>query len=87
MNKNYIPNRRQCLQHAACGFGAIALHDMVRAATSFSGAPALDFNPRVKRVIFLFMAGGPSQLDLFDPKDYIRDYDSFLSLTKKSVNQ
>ena len=34
---------------------------------------ALDITPRVKRVIFLFMAGGPSQMDLFDPKDYIRD--------------
>ena len=73
MNNNFIPNRRQCLQHAACGFGAIALHDMVRAATSSSSAQTLEFTPRVKRVIFLFMAGGPSQLDLFDPKDYIRD--------------
>jgi uncharacterized protein (DUF1501 family) len=76
MNFKLIPNRRQCLQHAACGFGALALHDMIHAATSeatsASKGRVLDIAPRVKRVIFLFMAGGPSQLDLFDPKDYIR---------------
>ena len=73
MNINQLPNRRQCLQHAACGFGALALHDIAHAASTPSGARALDFAPRVKRVIFLFMSGGPSQMDLFDPKDYIRD--------------
>ena len=71
MNFNSIPNRRQCLQHAACGFGALALHDMLHAADKASRARALDFTPRAKRVIFLFMAGGPSQMDLFDPKEYI----------------
>lgn len=75
MNFNFLPNRRQCLQHAACGFGALALHDMMHAAASestraFSGR-VLDVTPQVKRVIFLFMAGGPSQMDLFDPKPYI----------------
>jgi uncharacterized protein (DUF1501 family) len=77
MNFKLFPNRRQCLQHAACGFGALALHDMIHAAASesanaFSGR-ILDVTPRAKRVIFLFMAGGPSQMDLFDPKDYIRE--------------
>ncbi len=71
------PNRRQCLHHAACGFGALALHDMLHAAASESANASrgriLDVTPRVKRVIFLFMAGGPSQMDLFDPKDYIRN--------------
>ncbi len=71
-----IPNRRQCLQQSACGFGALALHDMLHAAvdqsTSASNGRVLDVIPRVKRIIFLFMAGGPSQMDLFDPKDYIR---------------
>ena len=77
MNFKVMPNRRQCLQHAACGFGALALHDMLQAAASesanASSGRGLDVTPRAKRVIFLFMAGGPSQMDLFDPKDYIRD--------------
>jgi uncharacterized protein (DUF1501 family) len=73
MNFKRTPSRRQCLQHAACGFGALALHDMIHAATNAINGRALDITPRVKRVIFLFMAGGPSQMDLFDPKDYIRD--------------
>lgn len=68
-----FPSRRRCLQRAACGFGALALHDMIRGASSVAGESRLDFTPRVKRVIFLFMSGGPSQIDLFDPKDYIRD--------------
>jgi hypothetical protein len=77
MNFNLIPNRRRCLQHAACGFGALAFHDMLDAAVSdsvnASSGRKFDVTPRVNRVIFLFMAGGPSQLDLFDPKDYIRN--------------
>jgi len=71
MNFNPIANRRQCLQHAACGFGALALQGMLHAAEKDTGARGLDFTPRAKRVIFLFMAGGPSQMDLFDPKEYI----------------
>ena len=31
------------------------------------------FRPRAKRVIFLFMAGAPSQLDLFDPKPKLKE--------------
>jgi hypothetical protein len=75
MNTRLLLNRRQCLQHAACGFGALALQDMLHAAANESAKAAsgrvLDVTPRAKRVIFLFMAGGPSQMDLFDPKDYI----------------
>src|SRR4051794_41363347 len=33
------------------------------------------FTPRAKRCIFIFMDGGPSQLDLFDPKPSLRRYD------------
>ena len=40
-----------------------------------SGLPSLHFAPRAKRVIFLFMAGGPSQLDLFDDKPSLHKYD------------
>ena len=63
--------RRQMLRTTACGFGSLALADMLHAASNpdarIPGPP-----PKAKRVIFLFMAGGPSQQDLFDPKEFIR---------------
>ncbi|MCC6510123.1 MAG: DUF1501 domain-containing protein [Pirellulaceae bacterium] len=65
-------NRRQMLQSAGCGFGGLALADILRAASNPSAARIPDCEPKAKRVIFLFMAGGPSQHDLFDPKAYIR---------------
>ncbi len=64
-------SRRQMLSAAACGFGSLALADMLR-ATSLSDARIPGLIPKAKRVIFLFMAGGPSQHDLFDPKEFIR---------------
>ncbi len=65
-------SRRAWLRRTACGFGAMALHDLVRAAESPLAPRAPGITPRAKRVIFLFMQGGPSQPDLFDPKDYIK---------------
>ena len=63
--------RRQLLQSAACGFGGLALNGML-ADTSCAASPlaarAPHFPARARRVIFLFIAGGPSQGDLFAPK-------------------
>ncbi|MFN0077432.1 MAG: DUF1501 domain-containing protein [Prosthecobacter sp.] len=64
--------RRTWLRRTATGFGALALHDLVRAAQSPLATRAPQMPAKAKRVIFLFMSGGPSQPDLFDPKDYIR---------------
>jgi hypothetical protein len=68
-------SRRRFLQDAACGFGGLALSgmlsDLARASTSTLAVQSPHFKPRAKRVIFLFMAGGPSQPDLFDPKQLI----------------
>jgi hypothetical protein len=65
--------RRQWLRGTCCGFGALALHDLARAASDPAAArlPGVT-SSRAKRVIFLFMAGGPSQPDLFDPKEAVR---------------
>ena len=68
--------RRRWLQEAGCGFGAVALSALMAGERSTfaagSGgsarAPRPHFTPRAKRVIFLFMHGGPSHVDLFDPK-------------------
>lgn len=64
-------NRRQMLRRAGAGFGSLALaallaDDTVAAQPAASRLP--HFPARAKRVIFLFMPGGPSQVDTFDPK-------------------
>ena len=67
--------RRDLLQNAACGFGGVALGSMITSRSRAAGGPlavrAPHFSPRATRVIFLFMGGGPSQGDLFAPKEYI----------------
>jgi hypothetical protein len=60
-------NRRQFIQQASMGLGALALGTLAK-PTHASTQPTHHFTPSAKRVIFLFMAGGPSQLDLFDHK-------------------
>ncbi|GAA4421543.1 DUF1501 domain-containing protein [Bremerella cremea] len=62
--------RRQLLQSSAWGFGGLALGQMMSqdAAASEGILSQLHHTPKAKRVIFLFQAGGPSQLDLFDHK-------------------
>lgn len=66
-------NRRRLLQTAALGFGGLALADIVQAATNPQAARSPGIVPKAKRVIFLFMAGGPSQHDLFQEKKFIAD--------------
>jgi hypothetical protein len=57
-------NRRQALRRFANGFGVLGLASLL-GEQSFG---AVHFPARAKRVIFLFMSGGPSHVDLFDPK-------------------
>src|SRR6186997_1494295 len=66
-----LMSRRVALRQSALGFGFLAFADLLRG----SDAPAPHFAPRAKRVIFLFMKGGPSHLDTFDPKPLLdRDH-------------
>ncbi|MEZ5398584.1 MAG: DUF1501 domain-containing protein [Bryobacteraceae bacterium] len=59
--------RREALCRAANGFGGLALLDLItREARAATRAP--HHPPKAKAVIFLFMDGGPSQMDTFDPK-------------------
>jgi hypothetical protein len=62
--------RRDMLRSSAGGFGALAMAAMANKANAASASPVQipHFKPRAKRVIFLFMWGGPSHVDLFDPK-------------------
>ncbi|MCA9118360.1 MAG: DUF1501 domain-containing protein, partial [Planctomycetaceae bacterium] len=72
-------DRRSMLSLASCGFGSVALaallHGESQAADSSAGVkgrPEPHHAPRAKRVIFLYMDGGPSQVDTFDPKPRLR---------------
>ena len=66
--------RRRFLQHCGTGMGALALSSLLnpslQAAAPDSGPAlkALHFAPKAKNIIYLFQSGGPSHLDLFDPK-------------------
>jgi hypothetical protein len=64
----FLPSRRDVLRQTALGFGALALTDLLHAADAPATAKAAHSRPRAKRVIFLFMKGGPSHLDTFEPK-------------------
>ena len=65
-------SRRQMLSRCANGFGALALAglcaDQARATPATAGVGLPHFKAKAKNVIFLFMDGGPSQMDTFDPK-------------------
>jgi hypothetical protein len=61
-------SRRQMLQTASCGFGSLALGGLLGQESLLAASKIPAIKPRAKRVIFLFMSGGPAQLDTFDYK-------------------
>ncbi len=71
--------RREFVRDAFCGFGSLALASILHQHQARAGA----FNPlnarpahkpaRARSVIFLFMAGGPSHLETFDPKPLLNE--------------
>jgi hypothetical protein len=68
--------RRHFLSRLGHGVGGAALASLLArdALGAEPPAPAIpNFAPKAKRVIYLFMAGGPSQLDLFDHKPKLRE--------------
>ena len=70
--------RRTMLQRAAGGFGYLALQSLMareqaRAKeVSLGGGAPTHFPARAKRIVFLFMKGGPSHVDTFDPKPLLQ---------------
>ncbi|MFM7111507.1 MAG: DUF1501 domain-containing protein, partial [Planctomycetota bacterium] len=75
MSTRQPPSRREMLVTSGTGFGAMALASLLgqEAAGSAVGNDPLaprkpHFTPKAKRVIFLFMHGGPSHVDTFDHK-------------------
>ncbi len=64
--------RRDFIRSSFCGFGSLALAAMLRdqqlRGADVSAESRSTLPPKAKSVIFLFMAGGPSHLETFDPK-------------------
>ena len=73
------------LKKSALGFGSLALTSMLQAENPLA-AKWPHFRPRAKRVIFLFMKGGPSQVDTFEHKPLLqRDHGKPLPFAKPKV--
>ena len=84
---SHTSTRREVLRSSALGFGQVALAAMLHQdsaeATGVLGERRPHFAPRAKRVIFLFMLGGPSHLDTFDYKPQLqRDHGKPLPFPK-----
>jgi hypothetical protein len=83
-NRTQSPvSRRAWLRAAGLGFGSLGLSALLaeesrllaQQATNPLAVRAPHFEPKAKRVIFLFMHGGPSSIDTFDPKErLVRDH-------------
>src|SRR5437868_3599149 len=79
-----LVTRRQFFGRTACGLGTAALASLLNerlfaadtdASQRIGGAlPACHLAPKAKRIIYLFMSGGPSHIDLFDYKPKLKDY-------------
>ena len=72
-------DRRAILRGASAGFPLLSLYGMLAAETAATSRNPLaprrpHHTPRARSVIFLFMGGGPSQVDLFDPKPKLADH-------------
>lgn len=73
-------SRRELLQHSANGFGMLALSALMAdpayaALAARERTPGPDFQARAKNVIFLFMDGGVSHVDSYDPKPKLAELD------------
>lgn len=91
---NRTLSRRDLLRVGSTGFGSLALAGLMaeqtRAASLEEAKPLAvkppHFTPRAKRVIFLFMHGGPSQVDTFDYKPLLkRDHGKPLPFARPKV--
>src|ERR1700716_1573703 len=70
--------RRWFLQECGVGLGAMALGQLLGASENPLAPKKPHFPPKAKSVIFLFMAGAPSHLEMFDYKPQLEKYDGTL---------
>jgi len=75
---NRIFSRREILSRASNGFGLMALSALLNESAQAAASPlvhrAKRFQPRARSVIFLYMSGGVSHVDSFDPKPLLEKY-------------
>src|SRR5882672_11538709 len=84
LNVQSLLTRRHFFGRLGTGLGTMALASILNpklfaAGPAPDGAPhgllpGLQFAPKAKRVIYLFMSGGPSHIDLFDYKAKLREF-------------
>ncbi|RYD23292.1 MAG: DUF1501 domain-containing protein [Verrucomicrobiaceae bacterium] len=77
--EDIILDRRDFLRRCGMGFGGLALGGLFGGMGKAMGMavsenPLPNFAPKAKRVVHLFMNGGPSQVDTFDPKPSLQEY-------------
>ena len=93
-------SRRQMLKDSAGGLGALALSSLMGQPSMAAGNSASPVNnllakpphfaPKAKRVVFIFLGGGPSQMDLMDPKTMLTKYDGQpipMSISQRAINK
>lgn len=66
--------RRHFFKQSGLGFGAIALQQLLSAETTAAAKPRFRIPAKAKSIIYLHMAGSPSQLDLFENKPALTKY-------------
>ncbi|MBT6157100.1 MAG: DUF1501 domain-containing protein [Planctomycetaceae bacterium] len=90
MNEQSLPgvSRRQMLTRMGAGFGTLGMAGMLAETATAAVSPLAPriphFAPKAKRVIQLFMPGGPSQVDTFDHKP---DLEKYAGQRPQSVNR
>ena len=70
----HAPTRRELLGAAALGIGGAVLGSLPRLAHAGAAASTPRAAAKAKRLVYLFQAGGPSQLETFDPKPLLREH-------------
>ena len=68
MNNQPMPTRREALRRMGTGMGVLALPSLLNAAANPLSSRDPHFRPRAKHIIHIYLNGGPSQVDTWDPK-------------------
>lgn len=75
LDSNPRPSRRDLLRTAGTGLGMLALPQLLHASENPLAAKSPHFRPRAKHIIHIYLNGGPSQVDTWDPKPELTKWD------------
>lgn len=75
LNPHAPLSRRDLLHNGTLGLGSLALASLLQKDNLLADDAIQKLAPRAKHIIFLHMVGGPSQMDLFDPKPALSQYE------------